>query len=299
MDQKRAIIESPYSGDIQANVEYALACMQDSLSRNEAPFLPHLLYTRFPEDTSGNYAGHKSDDGDFYRRLYGINAGYLWGKNADLVAFYLDLGESEGMNKAKTFYSKHGVPIEYRSLRSLTTKLVAISGKMAAGKTTLQNALIESCCKLRVARVSIAWPLKKVAADLCGMSLEEDRKDRALLIDLGNVVRDRETDRLVNMAVHKAKQLAKYHDIVIIDDLRFQNEAPILRAAGFKLVRCNVSSEVQKTRIRAKYSKTWEQHFDKLCSRSETDLDDYPGWDVVFEGCQTPTEMASVVLSSF
>ena len=38
------IIESPYAGDIEANVVSARACVRDSLSRGEAPIASHLLY---------------------------------------------------------------------------------------------------------------------------------------------------------------------------------------------------------------------------------------------------------------
>ena len=40
------IVESPYAGDIEANVAYARACLGDCLSRGEAPFACHLLYTQ-------------------------------------------------------------------------------------------------------------------------------------------------------------------------------------------------------------------------------------------------------------
>lgn len=296
MDQQKVVIESPYSGDIATNVEYALACVQESLSRKEAPFASHLLYTRFPENGSGDYAGHKSDEGDPERRLDGIGAGYRWGKEASLVAMYTDLGISEGMGKAREFYLSRGVRVVYRKLRQTHTKLIAISGKMASGKTTLKNAIIEQNPQLRVASVSIAWPLKKTASELCGMSLEEEKKDRQLLIDLGNVVRAKDVNRLVNMAVEKASHMASYHDVVIIDDLRFRNEAPILRDNGFHLVRLSVSEAVQKERIRAKYPDTFEKHFQKLGSTSEVDLDSFNEWDVVFSSAETPEKMATTIL---
>lgn len=43
------IIESPYAGtrdDIESNVEYARAAMHDCLTRGEAPYASHLLYTQ-------------------------------------------------------------------------------------------------------------------------------------------------------------------------------------------------------------------------------------------------------------
>ena len=39
------IVESPYAGDVAANVEYARAAVADCLRRGEAPFASHLLYT--------------------------------------------------------------------------------------------------------------------------------------------------------------------------------------------------------------------------------------------------------------
>lgn len=43
---RRVIIESPYAGDVKANVAYARRCVRDSLARGEAPIASHLLYTQ-------------------------------------------------------------------------------------------------------------------------------------------------------------------------------------------------------------------------------------------------------------
>jgi hypothetical protein len=43
---KLVIIESPYAGEVEANVAYARACMRDSLGHGEAPIASHLLYTQ-------------------------------------------------------------------------------------------------------------------------------------------------------------------------------------------------------------------------------------------------------------
>ena len=41
----KVIIESPYFGDVEKNLEYARRCLSDSLGREEAAFASHLLYT--------------------------------------------------------------------------------------------------------------------------------------------------------------------------------------------------------------------------------------------------------------
>lgn len=79
------VIESPYAGDVDSNVESARACMRDSLNRGEAPFASHLLYTQ---------DGILNDDVSGER---GIAAGLAWARHAHLTAIYADFGISEGM----------------------------------------------------------------------------------------------------------------------------------------------------------------------------------------------------------
>lgn len=84
---KLVIIESPYAGDIEANVAYARRCIRDSLARGEAPIASHLLYTQ---------PGILRDE-DPGERKWGIDAGLAWGRAADLTAVYVDRGISPGM----------------------------------------------------------------------------------------------------------------------------------------------------------------------------------------------------------
>jgi len=81
----RVIIESPYSGDVEKNLEYARRCLSDSLSREEAPFASHLLYTQVLNDEIQD------------ERLLGMKNAFMWYKYADLMAVYIDLGISKGM----------------------------------------------------------------------------------------------------------------------------------------------------------------------------------------------------------
>lgn len=103
---KLVIIESPYAGNVEANVAYARAALRDSILRDEAPFASHLLYTQ----------ENVLDDLIKEERNLGIHCGFHWGAKADLVAFYMDHGLSPGMEKAKIYYQAHRIPIEYRKL---------------------------------------------------------------------------------------------------------------------------------------------------------------------------------------
>lgn len=103
---KLVIIESPYAGDIEANVEYARKCVKDSLDRREAPIASHLLYTQ-----PGILRDEVPEE-----RIMGINAGLAWRLVADKAVFYTDRGWSSGMLKAKEFYIENGFPFEEREL---------------------------------------------------------------------------------------------------------------------------------------------------------------------------------------
>ena len=83
------IIESPYAGDVEANVTYARAALADSLRRGEAPIASHLLYTQ---------PGVLDDAVPEERRL-GINAGLAWGRVADATVVYVDRGITPGMEQ--------------------------------------------------------------------------------------------------------------------------------------------------------------------------------------------------------
>ena len=105
---KRVIIESPYRGhgerEVEANVDYARECLEDSLRREEAPIASHLLY---PQVLNDDYA----ED-----RRMGMDAGWAWIEVTDLLAVYTDRGVSQGMKGGIGKAKKYGVVVEYREL---------------------------------------------------------------------------------------------------------------------------------------------------------------------------------------
>ena len=103
---KLVVIESPYAGDVEKNLEYARRCMAHSLRLGEYPIASHLLYTQ---------PGILDDDIPAEREL-GIGAGLAWAKFADKAIFYVDNGVSNGMMAAHDLYICEGKRIEYRSL---------------------------------------------------------------------------------------------------------------------------------------------------------------------------------------
>ena len=102
------LLESPYSGDIDRNVEYARKCMKDCLIRGEYPFASHLLYTQpgILDDTNAN------------DRELGITAGLCWGSKADKTVVYVDFGISPGMKCGIKQAILENRPIVYRKLNN-------------------------------------------------------------------------------------------------------------------------------------------------------------------------------------
>lgn len=101
------VIESPYAGDVDANVRYAKECFNDCLKRGEAPYASHLLFTQ---------PGLLDDTVPSERKL-GMEAGFAWGDRAHLRAVYTDLGITPGMNKGIERALSIGQRVEYRSIK--------------------------------------------------------------------------------------------------------------------------------------------------------------------------------------
>ena len=98
-------IESPFAGD-ESNKDYLHAALHDSLLRGEAPFASHAIYT---------LPGVLDDTVPEERKL-GMEAGFAYLRNADLVAVYTDKGISKGMEAGIARASALGIPVEYRKL---------------------------------------------------------------------------------------------------------------------------------------------------------------------------------------
>jgi hypothetical protein len=101
------ILESPYAGDIEANVTFARECLRDCLKRGEAPIASHLLYTQ---------PGVLRDEVPDERQL-GIDAGLAWGSVAEATVVYTDRGISRGMSYGIANAERAGRPVEFRSLK--------------------------------------------------------------------------------------------------------------------------------------------------------------------------------------
>ncbi len=98
-------LESPFAGDVEANIQYARLAMADSITRGEAPFAGHLLYTQVLADASPT------------ERELGIRSHLAYVQRSARVAVYEDLGVSSGMQRAVDLAENLGIPVETRRIR--------------------------------------------------------------------------------------------------------------------------------------------------------------------------------------
>lgn len=103
------ILESPFRSGGSSRKKglykaFLAACVKDSLDRGEAPFASHGFYPQW------------LDDSDPVQRDKGIACGLTWGLKADLIAVYVNLGITHGMDLGRAYYAAAGIPIELRVL---------------------------------------------------------------------------------------------------------------------------------------------------------------------------------------
>jgi hypothetical protein len=103
---RRIILESPYAGEVERNVQYARACVRDCLKRGEAPIASHLLFTQ-----PGILR-----DGIAEERALGVSAGLAWIPVADAMAVYVDHGVSPGVRDAMELAKSLGLAVEERKI---------------------------------------------------------------------------------------------------------------------------------------------------------------------------------------
>lgn len=99
--QRRRIL----ADDVRGNIEYARACLLDSVRRGEAPIASHLLYPQI------------LDDGIPEERATGIECGLAWRAVAHFAVFYVDRGWSRGMLAARELYTAERRAFVERSIR--------------------------------------------------------------------------------------------------------------------------------------------------------------------------------------
>ena len=160
--------------------------------------------------------------------------------------------------------------------------IYAFSGKRGVGKTAASLYMKN----YGFHRVSIAESLRSLAKqifpfndlDLSDIKRKEapyrryEWSPREFLVNLGEFLRYHDSDYLVKRAVTSFKPGGRF----VIDDVRFLNEVNILKTLGAKIIR------IERYERDNPYGKN-------LDIPSETQLDDYAGFDYKIEAVQNLT----------
>ena len=152
---------------------------------------------------------------------------------------------------------------------------IGICGKIASGKTTIANELIE---KYGYTKFSFGTAVKQFAIEICGM--DPNKKDRLLLQKIGHEGRRiLFQDVWVETVIRKSKNV----ELAIVDDIRYINEMEALKNDGWIIAKLNISQELQEKRIRETYPDNFQQHLDNRNHVSETEMDtiDVSKFDIV------------------
>ena len=176
-----------------------------------------------------------------------------------------------------------GAAVIYPSTR------IAISGKAGSGKTSMARRLVAN---FGFERFSFAGRLREELASTLGISLVEFEFDKArwrfLMQEWGLARRCVAPGYwirklLVRLPVDRGKR-------VVVDDLRFYNEAMALKRDGFVLVRLDCPSSESLLYIEQTIAERAGEPFPDARGRaeamltnthqSETDLDDYGEFDI-------------------
>lgn len=95
-------IESPYAGDVAANLEFLDECIKHCLDRSETPYASHKM---LPTALNDDYPE---------QRKQGIEAGLSMAIRCDKRRFYVAKGWSKGMLAAREYYDEHGLDYEVK-----------------------------------------------------------------------------------------------------------------------------------------------------------------------------------------
>ncbi len=129
IEAKKVIIESPFSGDVERNLEYLRACMRDCVLRHESPYASHGLLAQ---------PGVLRDNEPTERAL-GITLGFEWHSVADYVVVYGDLGISDGMFQGIKNADAAGLDIKVRRLYGEWTS------PHSRSERSLQSQILSQC----------------------------------------------------------------------------------------------------------------------------------------------------------
>ena len=135
---------------------------------------------------------------------------------------------------------------------------IAICGPICSGKSYISDYLVK---KYKLTKYAFGDKVKDIARDLFSMTY----KDRKLIQTIADKMKDIEPDIWAKYVIAHIKN----SDNIIIDDLRFLNEASYLHEENFIIIKLTIDKETQLKRLKHTYPKTYKEHINNLHHNSE------------------------------
>ena len=166
---------------------------------------------------------------------------------------------------------------------------IAISGKMGSGKTTLAQEIRNQFTEGyngHSAMVSLGAPVKEVARNY--FLMPADVKDRLLLQQIGQQFRTIKPDVWVDLLMRDVDGMTDTTEVelVICDDVRFENEFKAMQQDGWLTIRLTVDEAEQQKRLEMAYGDKYLKHWENRNEISETDLDAVEGFDMTLHNLE-------------
>ena len=146
---------------------------------------------------------------------------------------------------------------------------VAISGKMASGKTTIADLL---STQTEFSKYSLGGKVKEVAYEIFGM--DPEFKDRHLLQQIGMKMREIEPNVWIKAVMLQVDRDKSSH--AVVDDVRFVNEAKAFKENGWTLIKLDIPDKLQVDRLKGTYPDNWADHVSNRHDPSEAEVDMIP-----------------------
>ena len=174
---------------------------------------------------------------------------------------------------------------------------IGICGKMASGKTTLANQIIELVPNVH--KHSLAKAVKDFARFV--YDIEPDYKDRVAFQKIGDGARKHLYENIwIDTLIKRINQESQTEYVAsgevdmdgrdygldwenpdapnyiyncVVDDIRYVNEVLELKKAGWIIIKLEIDEGLQLERLKKTYPDDWEKHYDARGHASELEID--------------------------
>lgn len=149
-------------------------------------------------------------------------------------------------------------------------KIIIISGKARSGKNEIAS-ILKNKLKEKTIIISYASYLKEYAKEIIGWDGNEESKPRTFLQQIGDLVKEIDSDFLINRIIEDIEVYKNYFTNIIISDARFVNEIEKIKNKYEEVITIHVEG------LDSDLTEEQKKH------NTETSLDEYNNYDFIIK----------------